>query len=215
MRVVALLMLGACSVAQAAPDSPEEGLFAPTRTVEGRSFALAGAGARKGDAGKQYDLAIYVDEIDARRAFPALVARAGGKTRAKLLNGEHAQGFVVWGHFAKLAVFHFARALEADAWKTPIKDGLDAELGEKASPELHKQAEALLALFDHDVQEGQDLYLRTDGEGHIEVEFVGQKKQGPQSPKLARALWSVWLGAKPISKELSRALVEKVDLLGR
>jgi hypothetical protein len=205
----ALWLLSAAGAGQA------EELFAPTRTVEGRNFVLAGAGAMKSDAGRDYDLALYVDELDARRAFPALAARAGGKTRARLLNGEHAQSFVVWGHFSKLAVFHFARALEADAWKVPIKDALDEELGDKASPELKKQAEALIALFDHDVQEGQELYLRTDGDGHIEIELAGLKKQAPQSPKLARALWSVWLGGKPISKELQRALVDKVDLLGR
>ena len=35
------------------------------------------------------------------------------------------------------------------------------------------------------------------------------------SPKLVRALWATWLGPKPISKELQRALVDHIDVLGR
>jgi hypothetical protein len=213
---VALAGLALAAVAHAGPSGSSEELFAPTRTVEGRSFVITGAGAHHvEDQPKQYDMALYVDELDARRAFPALVTRAGGRTRAKLLGSDHSQEFLVWGRFSKLAVLRFARPLEASALTGPLKATLDDELGDKITPEMHKQVEALVALFDHDVQEGQELYLRTDGEGHIEVEFVGQKKAGPQSPKLVRALWNAWLGPKTMSKELQRALIEKIDLLGR
>ena len=40
-------------------------------------------------------------------------------------------------------------------------------------------------------------------------------KQAPPSPKLERALWSVWLGTKPVSIDLRRALLERLDTLGR
>jgi hypothetical protein len=189
----------------------EELDFAPTRTVEERSFAITGAGVLEG----KYQMALYVDELDARRAFPALVTRAGGKSRAKILGGDHAQQFILWGHFDKLAEVRFIAPLAAAELRGQLKDALDVELGDKARPELRRQADALLALFDRDVEPGQTLMLRTDEAGHIELELAGHKKAGPQSPKLARALWSVWLGDKPISKELSRALVDKVDLLGR
>jgi hypothetical protein len=189
----------------------EELDFAPTRTVEERSFAIAGAGVLEG----KYQMALYVDELDARRAFPALITRAGGKSRAKILSGDHAQQFILWGHFDKLAEVRFIGPMGAADLRGHLKDVIDAELGEKARPELRKQADALLALFDRDVEPGQTLLLRTDEAGHIELELAGHKKSGPQSPKLARALWSVWLGDKPVSKELSRALVDKVDMLGR
>jgi hypothetical protein len=190
--------------------------FAPTRTVEGRSYAITGAGVRKsGEGERSYEMALYVDEIDARRAFPALAFRAGGRSRARLLSGEHAQAFVIWGHFGKLAELRFVAPLSAEALRAEVGGVLDAELGDKASPELRKLADALLALIDRDVEPGQTMLVRTDDAGHIDLELAGHRKAGPQSPKLARALWGVWLGPKAVSKELSRSLVEKLDLLGR
>jgi hypothetical protein len=196
--------------------APAEELdFAPTRTVEGRSFAITGAGLRKKGDETQYEMALYVDELDARRAFPALAMRAGGRSRAKLLSGEHAQSFVLWGHFGKLAEIRFLQPVSAEALRGEVKEALDEELGEKVSPELRKLADALLSLFDQDVAPGQTMLLRTDDAGHLDLEIAGHRKAGPQSPKLVRAVWSVWLGTKPVSKELSRALVDKLELLGR
>ena len=202
-------------LALALPAAAAELDFAPTRTVDGRSFAITGAGVRRDGGDGQYEMALYVDELDARRAFPALVTRAGGKTRQKLLAGDHAQQFLLWGHFGKLAELRFLAPLSAEALRAQVKQGLDEELGDKASPELRQQEATLLEVFDSDVAPGQTLLVRTDDAGHIELELAGHRKSGPQSPKLARALWGVWLGAKPTSKELSRALVDKVDLLGR
>jgi hypothetical protein len=195
----------------AAPVAAEELDFAPTRVVEGHNFAITGAGTLD----KQYQMALYVDELDARRAFPALVTRAGGKTKAKILASDHAQQFILWGHFEKLAEVRFTAPMAAADLQKQLKDVIDLELGEKVKPDLRKLADALLSLFDRDVEPGQTLLLRTDDAGHIDVELAGHKKSGPQSPKLARALWGVWLGDKPVSKELSRALVDKLDLLGR
>jgi hypothetical protein len=193
----------------------EELDFAPTRTVEGRTFAITGAGVKKDGNDKEYEMALYVDELDARRAFPALAVRAGGRSKQKLLNGEHAQSFVLWGHFSKLAEVRFLQPITADDLRAEVKDALDAELGDKAAPDLHKQADTLVALLDRDLEPGQTIIVRTDDTGHIELEVAGHRKAGPQSPKLVRALWGVWLGTKPVSKELSRSLVEKLDLLGR
>lgn len=208
-KVNALILVFALLVPSLAP--AEELDFAPTRTVEGHNFAITGAGVLE----KQYQMALYVDELDVRRAFPALVTRAGGKSKAKLLAGDHAQQFVLWGHFEKLAELRFIAPITADALRAQVKEVLDVELGDKVRPELRKLADALLSLIDRDVEPGQTMLLRTDDAGHIDLELAGHKKAGPQSPKLARALWGVWLGDKPISKELSRALVDKLDLLGR
>jgi hypothetical protein len=70
----------------------------------------------------------------------------------------------------------------------------------------------VLNLFDRELKAGDEIVLRTDSEGRIEVDLAGEKRLGPASPKLARALWSAWLGGKA---ELRKPLVEKVDLLGR
>src|SRR5262249_49924166 len=81
--------------------------FEAVRTVEGRPYALVGLGVRKKFVVKVYAMALYVDEADGRHAFPALVSRAGGHDHAKLTSGDHAQSFVMWGTFGKVAVLHF------------------------------------------------------------------------------------------------------------
>lgn len=199
-----VLCLGAAPAAE-----PPAAAFAETRTTaDGRTLALTGT-AKTRDA----EIALYIDELDARRAFPALVARAGGRSRARLLASDHAQSFVVWGHFTKLAVIRFVRPVTAEAVRELWKAGLEGELDkDKASPELKKLGEDVLNLFNKELKAGDEVVLRTDSEGRIELDVAGEKRLGPASPKLARAFWSVWLGSKA---ELRKPLVERVDLLGR
>jgi hypothetical protein len=74
------------------------------------------------------------------------------------------------------------------------------------------------AMFAYDADAGDEWVLTTRDNGEIELrtgEGKEDRKQAPQSPKLSRALWNVWLGAKPLSVELRRQLIEKIDLLGR
>jgi len=196
IRVLALWAAAAAAGAAAEPAAD----FAPTRVADGRTLVLLGTGERTGD----YAMALYVDELDARRAFPALAARAGGRTRARLLMSDHSQSFVIWGHFTKLAVLHLLRAADAATVRGWISEGL-----------ADAKAEALLALFDRDLKDGADLTLRSYDDGRIEIDLDGDKRVAPQSPKLARALWKVWLAEKPALPELRRALVDKIDLLGR
>src|SRR5690349_7348381 len=88
---VALLCAGKGPWARGAEPPPTVAAFAPTRVVDGRTFVLTGEGVHRTGGVAQYAMALYVDELDARRAFPALVARAGGRARAQLLAGDHAQ----------------------------------------------------------------------------------------------------------------------------
>jgi hypothetical protein len=187
--------------------------FDSMRPVDGRPYALLGAGVRKKLVVKVYAMALYVDAEEARRAFPALAVRAGGRDHGRLTAGDHAQQFVVWGSFGKLAVLHFVRTVDAEKIRDAFKEGLEEELSDKAPPELRAGAQAFLALFDRPLKEGEEILLRSSGDGRIEVEIAGQKKVGPVSPKLARAVWSIWLGARPISTDLRRALVDRIDQL--
>jgi hypothetical protein len=174
--------------------------FAPTRVVGGRTLVLLGSGEKVGD----YAMALYVDEVDARRAFPALAARAGGKARARLLASDHSQTFVVWGHFTKVAVLRMLRDVPGATLRGWFQEGI---------PDF--KAETFFDLFNHDLKKDSELVLRTFDDGRIEVELAGEKKDGPQSAKLARSLWKMWLDNKPPVPELRRALVDKIDLLGR
>jgi hypothetical protein len=191
--------------------------FESTRMVDGRPLVLLGTGLRKKFVVKVYAMGLYVDEAEARRNFPALVARAGGRDRAHLVAGDHAQAFVVWGQFTKVGVMHMVRSVDADKIKGAFQDALEDELSDKAPPELKAATEAFLGLIDtgHDILNGQEIVLKTTADGHIELDLAGQKKVGPQNAKLARALWNVWLGPKTISKDMRASLVDRIDLLGK
>lgn len=171
-------------------------------TVDGRKLVLVGAGARVVDGQKLYDIQIWIDDQDGRRAFPALAMRAGGRDHARLVRGDHAPAFLVWGRFTKQAVLTFAREVPAATIRADLQGALDAVKG----------ADALLALVG-DAAAGDQWLLTTRDNGEIELSVGGDTRQAPQSPRLSRALWKVWLGARPLSVELRRQLVDKIDTL--
>jgi hypothetical protein len=217
LLVVALLIGGA---AAETPDKAASAAspFVPARAIGGHGFLLLGSGVRVVEENKRYLMALYVDELSARRAFSALVARAGGRDHHHLVAGDHSQTFVIWGHFTKLAVLRFVRPVTAQALRDELKEGFDAELGPSAQRKegsVGEEYQALLALFDRDLQAGQEIEVRSDDDGQLGLVVAGQKLTGPKSPKLARALWSVWLGARAPDAELRRALIDRVELLGK
>jgi hypothetical protein len=198
--MIGIILAGVIGVASAAPKSG--------RTVDGRPLVLVGQGARVKDGDKLYDMQMWIDEEDGRRAFPALAMRAGGRDKARIVRGDHAPAFLVWGRFTKQAVLKFARAVPAATMRDDIKSAL-ADV---------KGADAVVAMFAEDADAGDEWVLTTRDNGEIELRTGDDKddrKQGPQSPKLQRALWDVWLGAKPLSVDLRRQLIEKINLLGQ
>ncbi len=200
IATMALLTLPAAALA--APGK------AAARVVDGRPLVMVGQGARVKDGDKLYDMQMWIDEEDARRAFPALAMRASGRDKAHLTRGDHGPAFLVWGRFTKQAVFKFARAVPAAVMRDEIKAYLDDVKG----------AGDVVAMFGKDAEAGDEWVLTTGDNGEIELrtgDGDDGRKQAPQSPKLQRALWNVWLGAKPVSVELRRELLEHLDALGR
>src|SRR5262249_32653023 len=110
----ALAILALCAVARAeSVEEPATNIrFDAATSVDGRPYVLLGVGVRRKFVVKVYAMALYVDEAEARHAFPALATRAGGRDHAKLVAGDHAQSFVLWGTFGKLARLHFVRDVE-------------------------------------------------------------------------------------------------------
>src|SRR4051812_12238227 len=66
--MISMLLVGLCAVAAAKPPAG--------RSVDGRPLTLVGQGARVKDGDKLYDMQMWIDEEDGRRAFPALAMRA-------------------------------------------------------------------------------------------------------------------------------------------
>jgi hypothetical protein len=209
MRLAAILLAltaSASATTVSTPAPPE------TRTVDGKHFVLVGRGATP-----EYELAIFVDETEARRHFPALAMRAGGRSRAALIGGDHAQTFLIWGRFGKLVELKAKKAL-TPAQLREMFAGVSDEIGEKASADLRSASDGFLAMIAglDQLDDGEMLTIYGDGDGKLVVtEADGPSQKTAPSAKLVRAVFSVWLGQKPLSPELRRALVDKVDLLGK
>jgi hypothetical protein len=174
------------------------------RTVDGKPLVLIGAGARKKGDDKLYDITLYVGEQEGKRAFPALVMRAGGRDKARLVRGDHAPAFLVWGHFPKQAVLKFARKVPAAELRADLASAFEADV---------KGGDDFLALVE-DAAPGDEWVLTTRDDGEVSLTIKGELRAGPAGPKTARAIWSIWLGERPLSPELRRALIEHIDVLG-
>ncbi len=208
----ALVALGLALCTSAAATTGATVAAPETRTVDGKHFVLVGRGATP-----DYELAIFVDEIEARRHFPALAMRAGGRTRAALVGGDHAQTFLIWGRFGKLVELKAKKTLPAKQLREMFA-GVAEDIGEKSSPELRAASDGFLAMIAglDELDEGELLTIYGDGDGKLVItEADGPSQKTAPSAKLVRAVLSVWLGQKPLSPELRRALVDKVDLLGK
>jgi chalcone isomerase-like protein len=196
------------ALAGAALAAPKTATKDTARLVDGRPLTMVGQGTRVKDGEKLYDMQMWIDEEDGRRAFPALAMRASGRDKAHLTRGDHGPAFLVWGRFTKVAVFKFAKAMPAAAVRDEVQGAIDDVKG----------ADAVVAMFGADADAGDEWVLTTHDDGRMELrtgEAKGDKKEAPQSPKLERALWNVWLGAKPVSVDLRRQLIERLDSLGR
>lgn len=217
LSVLALLLAAVAPVPAAADQVTEPATghkFETERLVDGRPYLLLGTGVRSKFGFKVYAMALYVDAAQARSAFPELVARAGGRDRAHLMAGNQAQTFVAGGPFGKLAVMHFMRDVGADKIRESFEDALKAERSDKAPADVRTAAQQFIGLFDRELKKGQEIILKTSPDGRIEVEIAGQKKAGPQNPRLLQAVWNIWLGPHTISNDLRRGLVERIDQLG-
>jgi hypothetical protein len=182
--------------------------------LDGKPYTLLGAGARKYYGFKVYGMGLYIEDEAARSAFPKLAAQAGGSDHATLLRGDLVNQWLVLQDFGKMAHLHFLRDVKAKDTRDNYRDALGETASKRQPQEIQQAVEQFLNLFD-DVKAGDDLYIRTLTDGQIVVEYKGQKKMGPKNIKLSHDIWDIWMGSKPISAELKKTLVDRVDTLGR
>ena len=188
----------------------------PTWTViDDKEYALLGVGARSVLGFRVYAMAMYVEDEPARAGFPRLAGKAGGADAQTLLKSGLVAPFIVEGDFGKHAVLWFTRAVSARQQRDSYREALGDDVSDKASPEVRRDAEAFLALFDRDMKEGDELVIRTTPDGTIGVSIAGAPmKWGPKNLRIAHEVWDIWLGSKPISADLKSSLLQRVEALG-
>jgi tetratricopeptide (TPR) repeat protein len=186
--------------------------FPTNMTIGDKDYALLGAGSLS----RMYAMALYVEDAAAHAQFPRLVAQAGGTDHTSLFRNDQAAQFVVLGDFGKHALFHFDKAVPAAKLRDLYRDALADDTRAGATPELRRDAEAFLALFDRDMKPGDELHLHSDADGEIFVHVgSGFTRTGPRSQRIVHDLWEGWLGPKPISSELKSRLLDRMDSLAR
>jgi hypothetical protein len=195
--LLGLLLAGAAHADSVVEPSTGQS-FDSQKSVDGKRYTLLGVGVRKKFIIKVYSMALYVDEDEAKRAWKS--------------GGGDPPVFVAGGGFGKVAVLHFARDVDAKKIRGAYEEGLENELSDKAPPDLKQGAQAFIAAFDQDLKEGQEIVLRT-GAKKIEISVAGSRKELPATPALSKAIWNIWLGAKPISKDLKSGLTSRIDSL--
>lgn len=210
----ALLVVPAARADTFVEPSTEES-FEAVQKVGGRTFLLLGAGARKPPAPAAYAIALWVEQEMAHRAFPALAAKVKGRTRDKLVGGDRSPTFVVWGDFEKIGELRFKEATSAETLRAAFEEGLSPLLADKVPADLKDRVRAFLALFDRDLSPGDSIRIHTSPGGAIELEIAGSKKEVPTDARLQRGIWEIWLGGKPVSNELRRALIDRIEILGK
>ena len=172
--------------------------YQETRTVGGKTYQLLGTGLRKKFVIKVYAIGLYVEQAGAKAAY------ASGA-------GAGPQSFVINGSFGKLAALRFLRDVDKGKIQEAYRESLAGPLA--AGGQLAADAQAFVGLFERDVKQGQEVIIQADEAGKLSVSIGGQRKEGPQNPALARAIWEIWLGAKPIAPDAKKTLVERLPSL--
>jgi tetratricopeptide (TPR) repeat protein len=181
---------------------------------DGVPYTLLGVGTRKVYGFKVYSMALYVEDGPAREVFPKLAAQAGGSDLATLSRGDIANRWLVMSEFGKAAILHFVRAVSAKDTRDAYREALGDAGSSNAPLDLKRDVDAFLNLFD-DVKDGDNITIRTTSKGEIIVESKGKVKKGPTNLRLSHDIWDIWMGSKPISADLKKYLIDRIDTLGR
>lgn len=187
--LLAMLISFSPSYAQVA--EPSSGVNFPAQvSVGGVNAAITGVGLRKKAIFKVYAIASYMD--------------AG-----KITKGSDPYSQLLADGPAKQITMHFVRDVDAASIKGAFEDSLKSNIPSYASSPAKKNADAFLAA-QVDMKANEEIILRWTQGGKIEFVAKNQTKATFTDPVLARGIWSIWLGASPISGDIKTGLVAKM-----
>lgn len=186
-----LALLISFSPTYAQVTEPSSGVSFPAQvSVAGANAAITGVGIRKKAIFKVYAIASYMDA--------SKINKAADPYTQLLSDGP-----------AKQITMHFVRDVDAGKIREAFGESLQSNIPNYANSPAKKNADAFLAA-QVDMKTNQEIILHWTQGGKIEFIANGQVKATFQDPVLARGIWSIWLGASPISGDIKTGLVSKM-----
>lgn len=198
MRHVTASLLVALSLAvPALAQDVKEPSSGVTFAAQSGDMALLGMGLRTKTflKVKVYALGLYV----ANSALAGPLAAYKGRTTSPAFYKE-----LVSGDFEKQIQMKFVRDLSADQIRNGFREALPGT--DKAS------LETFVGYFG-EIKSGQECSIGSAPGGVLEVTVAGQSKQPIADKTFATAVFSIWLGEKPIQDDIKRNLVSRTDSL--
>ena len=205
-----LCMLGCAAIVAAQITEPKTGMAFDTKiSLPGASeptLKCVGVGLRTKFVVKVYAGGLYLDEPSA----PQTLAAFKGASVATLQGSAEFYKAIITSTSPKAIIMKFARDVGKDKIREAYTEGLEKTLGAIDKSPLKAEAEKFLAMFNDDILENDQIAIYGKGSA-INVFVKGKEKGTVDNGKLAEAIWSIWLGPKPVTEDLKKGLVSQVD----
>lgn len=181
---------------------PKTGVtFSETMNHDGTELILAGVGVRTRMIVKVYAGALYIDAA-AKSALVQYKSQASNPRQA-------AYDAIADGNFARMFVLHFVRDVDSGKITDAFREGLAKSIDLKA-PDVQQDANAFLSVSKIDMKEGQEMKIYLKGD-EITVITPSGSSQPIKDAKLTGAVARIWLGKDPISKDLKKGMLNRLQ----
>jgi hypothetical protein len=145
---------------------------------------------------KVYAIALYVDGP----SYTRLVSSKGGNVRPT----PELYKELVWGDFGKRFDLRFVRDLSASQIQGAFREAL---------PTASKARVDQFVGYFGDIAKGQSAVIRWAPGGTLETTVAGAAKPPIADKEFAAAVFSIWLGDKPIQADIKQGLVSRAAVM--
>ena len=159
----------------------------------------AGTDVRKKFIVKVYAICFYVNVEELKTLFPDGFTGTEDDYQ-KLIEGSYHRGFVM----------RFVRGVGKGKIVGAYRDGLKKNWpgGEKTFDANQESVKAFLEASNHDIDKNAEMHIWIDNQGTIYVKHGTLPVQEIKDPDLAKVITAIWLGKKPVNKNMKKKLVK-------
>jgi hypothetical protein len=186
--------------------------------VDGKQFVCLGAAVRRRAFFQVYALDFCIEEAAGRAELARYLAGFGRRHLSKpelsrsLEDDPEFFRHVMTMPVEKLTELVFVRDVSAQKLRDAFAWSLTQALGESEKPRI----DAFVGMIDRDIKEGDRLSMRTKPSGEVSLSLNAEHEV--RDEKLARALWTTYLGPESVTPRLKASVamgVASLNLLER